>query len=46
MEPAGSPLEKTSRIHDPSTNDQEKGKEQEYDPPQRIEEDRTLVNPE
>ena len=45
-EPAGIPLEKTSRIHYPSTIEQGKGKEPEYDPPQRIEEDRTLVNPE
>jgi hypothetical protein len=44
-EPAGSPLEKTSRIHDPLTIEQGKGKKPEYDPPQRIEEDRTLVNP-
>jgi hypothetical protein len=44
-EPAGIPLEKTSRIHYPSTSNQDKGKEPEYDPPQRIEEDCTLVNP-
>jgi hypothetical protein len=45
-EPVGGPLKKTSRIHDPSTIEQRKGKKQEYDPPQPIEEDRTLVNPE
>jgi hypothetical protein len=45
MKPAGSPLEKTGRIHDPSKFNQVKEKKLEYDPPQRIEEDRTLVNP-
>ena len=45
IEPAGSPLWKAGRIHDPSTIDQVKGGKLGYDPPQRIEEDRTLVNP-
>ena len=42
-EPAGSPLEKTGRIHDPSEVDQVKVRELVYDPPQRIEVDRNLV---
>jgi hypothetical protein len=45
IEPAGSPLEKTGRIHDPPKIDQVKGRKLEYDPPQRVEEGRTLVNP-
>jgi len=45
MEPVGSPLEKTGRIHNPPKVDQVKEKRLEYDPPQHIEEDCTLVNP-
>ena len=45
IEPAGSPLWMTGRIHDPPTIDQVKGRKLGYNPPQRIEEGRTLVNP-
>ena len=44
IEPAGSPLGKTGRIHDPPKIDQGKGRKLGYDPPQRNEEGRTLVN--
>ncbi len=45
-EPAGSPLKKTGQIHVPSKVDRVEENTQEYDPPQRIEEDQSLVIPE
>ncbi len=42
-EPAGSPLKKTVQIHVPSKVDRVEENTQEYDAPQRIEEDWSLV---